>query len=127
VTAPGVEEIQVVPFEVSKFPTAPAATAETVEPVPTKAPVAVVSPVPPLLTASVADKPAAFVALVARVASVARVAKVAVVAFVAEDALPDNAPLKVVVVSVPVLGTNVSLVLATFCGVLPVVADTQVG
>ena len=56
----------------------------------------------------------AVVAKVARVANVAKVARVAVVAFVAEDALPDSAPLKVVVVSVPVLGTNVSLVLATF-------------
>ena len=72
----------------------------------------------------------AVVARVARVANVAKVARVAVVAkvaFVAEDALPDNAPLKVVVVSVPVLGTNVNLVLDTFCALLPDVADTQVG
>jgi hypothetical protein len=69
----------------------------------------------------------AVVARVARVANVAKVARVAVVAFVAEDALPDKAPLKVVVVSVPVLGTNVNLVLDTFCAALPDVADTQVG
>ena len=69
----------------------------------------------------------AVVARVARVANVAKVARVAVVAFVAEDALPDNAPLKVVVVSVPVLGTKVIFVLDTFCAALPDVADTQVG
>jgi hypothetical protein len=69
----------------------------------------------------------AVVARVAKVAKVAKVARVAVVAFVAEDALPDKAPLKVVVVSVPVLGTNVIFVLDTFCAALPDVADTQVG
>jgi hypothetical protein len=66
----------------------------------------------------------AVVAVVAKVARVARVAKVANVAVVA---LPDSAPLKVVVVSVPVLGTNVNLVLDTFCAALPDVVNAQVG
>jgi hypothetical protein len=69
----------------------------------------------------------AVVAVVARVARVARVAKVARVARVADVALPDRAPLKVVVVSTPVLGTKVIFVLDTFCAALPDVADTQVG
>ena len=56
----------------------------------------------------------AVVAKVASVANVAKVARVAVVASVAVVALPDKAPLKVVVVSVPVLGTNVIFVLDTF-------------
>lgn len=69
----------------------------------------------------------AVVAVVARVARVAKVARVARVARVACVALPDNAPLKVVVVSTPVLGTKVIFVLDTFCAALPDVADTQVG
>jgi hypothetical protein len=47
--------------------------------------------------------------------------------FVAVEALPVSAPIKVVVVSAPVLGTKLSFVLDTLAGRLPVFAVTHTG